>query len=151
MQKNFKDILFNIISEIGIPTECLLIEITESVFMESFEDMSILFSEIRERGIRIALDDFGCGYSSLTYLKHLPMDVLKIDKSFIDDILSDNQKNCIVGLIITLMKQLDFKVIAEGIETKEQLDYIHKYNCDLFQGYLVSKPVTKENFLKLLN
>jgi len=151
MQKNFKDILFNIISEIGIPTECLLIEITESVFMESFEDMSILFSEIRERGIRIALDDFGCGYSSLTYLKHLPMDVLKIDKSFIDDILSDNQKNCIVGLIITLMKQLDFKVIAEGIETKEQLDYIHKYNCDLFQGYLVSKPVTKEKFLKLLN
>jgi len=76
---------------------------------------------------------------------------LKIDKSFIDDILSDNEKNCIVGLIITLMKQLDFKVIAEGIETKEQLDYIHKYNCDLFQGYLVSKPVTKEQFLKLLN
>jgi len=151
MQKNFKDILFNIITETGIPTECLLIEITESVFMESFEDMSILFSEIRQRGIRIALDDFGCGYSSLTYLKHLPMDVLKIDKSFIDDILSDNEKNCIVGLIITLMKQLDFKVIAEGIETKEQLDYIHKYNCDLFQGYLVSKPVTKENFLKLLN
>jgi len=151
MQKNFKDILFNIITETGIPTECLLIEITESVFMESFEDMSVLFSEIREQGIRIALDDFGCGYSSLTYLKHLPMDVLKIDKSFIDDILSDNEKNCIVGLIITLMKQLDFKVIAEGIETKEQLDYIHKYNCDLFQGYLVSKPVTKEQFLKLLN
>jgi hypothetical protein len=125
--------------------------IAESVFMESFEDMSILFSEIRERGIRIALDDFGCGYSSLTYLKHLPMDVLKIDKSFIDDILNDNEKNCIVGLIITLMKQLDFKVIAEGIETKEQLDYIRKYNCDLFQGYLVSKPVTKETFLKLLD
>jgi len=151
MQKNFKDILFNIIKETGIPTECLLLEITESVFMQSFEDMSTLFSEIRERGIRIALYDFGCGYSSLTYLKNLPMDVLKIDKSFIDDILSADEKNCIVGLIITLMKQLEFKVIAEGIETKEQLDYINKYKCDLFQGYLVSKPIPKEQILKLLN
>lgn len=151
MQKNFKDILFNIISDTGIPTECLLLEITESVFMESFEYMSKLFSEIRERGIRIALDDFGCGYSSLTYLKNLPMDVLKIDKSFIDDILNDDEKNCIVGLIITLMKQFEFKVIAEGIETEEQLDYINKYNCDLFQGYLVSKPIPKEQIIQLLN
>jgi diguanylate cyclase (GGDEF)-like protein/PAS domain S-box-containing protein len=151
MQKNFKDILFNIISKTGIPTEHLLLEITESVFMESFEDMAKLFSEIRELGIRIALDDFGCGYSSLTYLKHLPMDVLKIDKSFIDDILSADEKDCVVGLIITLMKQLEFKVIAEGIETKEQLDYIHKYNCDLFQGYLVSKPIPKEQIIQLLN
>ncbi|BCZ47563.1 diguanylate cyclase [Clostridium gelidum] len=151
MQKNFKDILFNIINETGVPTECLLIEITESVFMESFDDMTILLSEIRKQGIRIALDDFGCGYSSLTYLKHLPMDVVKIDKSFIDDILGDNQKECVVGLIITLMKQLEFKVIAEGIETKEQLEYISKYNCDLFQGYLVSKPVPKEQIINLLN
>jgi diguanylate cyclase (GGDEF)-like protein/PAS domain S-box-containing protein len=151
MQKNFKDILFNIISETDIPPECILLEITESVFMESFEDMSILFSEIREKGIRIALDDFGCGYSSLTYLKNLPVDVLKIDKSFIDDILSDNEKNCIVGLIITLMKQLEFKVVAEGIETEEQLNYIADYNCDLFQGYLVSKPVPKDEMLRLLD
>lgn len=151
MQKNFKDILFSIISKTGIPTEHLLLEITESVFMESFEDMAKLFSEIRELGIRIALDDFGCGYSSLTYLKNLPMDVLKIDKSFIDDILSADEKDCIVGLIITLMKQLEFKVIAEGIETKEQLDYINKYNCDLFQGYLVSKPIPKEQIIQLLN
>ncbi|OOM75556.1 phytochrome-like protein cph2 [Clostridium puniceum] len=151
MQKNFKDILFNIINETSIPTKYLLLEITESVFMESFEDISKLFSEIRKRGIKIALDDFGCGYSSLTYLKNLPMDVLKIDKSFIDDILSADEKNCIVGLIITLMKQLEFKVIAEGIETKEQLDYINEYKCDLFQGYLVSKPIPKEQILKLFN
>jgi EAL domain-containing protein (putative c-di-GMP-specific phosphodiesterase class I) len=77
--------------------------------------------------------------------------VLKIDKSFIDDILSADEKDCVVGLIITLMKQLEFKVIAEGIETKEQLDYIHKYNCDLFQGYLVSKPIPKEQIIQLLN
>jgi diguanylate cyclase (GGDEF)-like protein/PAS domain S-box-containing protein len=151
MQKNFKNILFNIINEANIPPECILIEITESVFMESFDDMSILFSEIRNKGIRIALDDFGCGYSSLTYLKNLPVDVLKIDKSFIDDILSEDERNCIVGLIITLMKQLEFKVIAEGVETEEQLDYISNYDCDLFQGYLVSKPVPKEDIIKLLD
>lgn len=151
MQKNFKDILFTIISEAEIPPEYILIEITESVFMESFEEMSILFYEIRKKGIRIALDDFGCGYSSLTYLKNLPVDVLKIDKSFIDDILSDDEKNCIVGLIITLMKQLEFKVIAEGVETEEQLDYISNYDCDLFQGYLVSKPIPKEEMIKLLD
>ena len=79
------------------------------------------------------------------------MDVLKIDKSFIDDILSADKKNCVVGLIIALMKQLEFKVVAEGIETKEQLDYITEYECDLFQGYLASKPITKEEILKLLN
>ena len=151
MQKDFKDILFNIIDEAKIPPECLVLEITESIFMESFKDMAKLFSEIREIGVRIALDDFGCGYSSLTYLKHLPMDLIKIDKSFIDDILSTNEKNCIVGLIITLMKQLEFKVIAEGIETKKQLDYISNYNCNYFQGYLVSKPITKEQILELLN
>ncbi|WP_160690645.1 ABC transporter substrate binding protein [Clostridium sp. C2-6-12] len=151
MQKDFKNILFNIIKEAEIPPECILIEITESVFMESFEDMSILFSEIRNKGIRIALDDFGCGYSSLTYLKNLPVDVLKIDKSFTDDILIDDEKVCITGLIITLMKQLEFTVIAEGIETEEQLDYISSYNCDLFQGYLVSKPVPKEEIIQLLN
>jgi EAL domain-containing protein (putative c-di-GMP-specific phosphodiesterase class I) len=150
MQKNFKDILFNTINMAEIPPEYILIEITESVFMESFEDMSLLFSEIRNKGVKIALDDFGCGYSSLTYLKNLPVDVLKIDKSFVDDILNDNEKTCIVGLIITLMKQLEFKVIAEGVETQEQLDYITNYNCDLFQGYLVSKPVPKEQILKLL-
>lgn len=150
MQKDFKNILFNIINEAKIPPECILIEITESVFMESFENMSILFSEIRSKGILIALDDFGCGYSSLTYLKNLPVDVLKIDKSFIDDILSD-ERNCIVGLIVTLMKQLQFKVIAEGIETEEQLDYISNYDCDLFQGYLVSKPVPKEEIINFFN
>lgn len=151
MQKDFKDVLFNIIDESDINPECLVLEITESIFIESFKDMSILFSEIRELGVRIALDDFGCGYSSLTYLKHLPMDLIKIDKSFIDDILSTNEKNCIVGMIITIMKQLEFKVIAEGIETKKQLDYISNYNCDYFQGYLVSKPITKEQILELLN
>jgi len=151
MQKNFKEVLFNIINETDIPTNCLMIEITESVFMESFEEMITLFSEIRERGIKVALDDFGCGYSSLTYLRQLPMDVLKIDKSFINDIVSTDEKNCIIGLIITLMKQLEFKVIAEGVEKKEQLDYIKKYKCDLFQGYLVSKPITKEEISKLLN
>ena len=93
MQKDFKDVLFNIIDEVKISPKCLVLEITESIFMESFKDMSKLFSEIRELGVKIALDDFGCGYSSLTYLKQLPMDLIKIDKSFIDDILSTNEKN----------------------------------------------------------
>lgn len=151
MQNNFKDTLFNIIDEAEIFPECLVLEITETVFMESFEKMTKLFSEIRERGVKIALDDFGCGYSSLTYLKHLPMDLIKIDKSFIDDILSKDENNCIVGNIISIMKQFKFKVIAEGVETKKQLDYISNYECDYFQGYLVSKPIEKEEILKLLS
>lgn len=150
MQNNYKDTLFKIIDEAKISPESLVLEITETVFMESFEEMTKLFSEIRKKGVKIALDDFGSGYSSLSYLKHLPMDLIKIDKSFIDDILSKDENNCIVGNIISIMKQFDFKVIAEGIETEKQLDYINNNKCDYFQGYLVSKPITKNEILKFL-
>jgi len=109
-----------------------------------------VLNNLRTLGIRLACDDFGTCYSSLAYLKRFPVDVLKIDKSFIDDIphLQDDME--ITATIIAMGHTLGFKVLAEGVETQEQLAFLRKKGCDAYQGYLVSKPVPAENFAELL-
>jgi EAL domain-containing protein (putative c-di-GMP-specific phosphodiesterase class I) len=105
---------------------------------------------LRAQGIRLAIDDFGTGYSSLAYLKRFPLDVLKIDKSFIDDIpqLKDDME--ITATIIAMGKILGFKVLAEGVETAAQLEFLEKNGCDIYQGYIKSKPLPADDFLQLL-
>lgn len=98
----------------------------------------------------VALDDFGTGYSSLYYLKQLPISTLKIDKSFIDDITDTNSES-ITGQIVSFGKWLGMDVIAEGVEFQVQLDYLKNFGCDKYQGYLFSKPVPEEEFMKLLD
>jgi diguanylate cyclase (GGDEF)-like protein len=122
----------------------LMMEITETMLMERVEEAISLFRRIREMGIRIAMDDFGTGYSSLSVLQRLPLDTLKIDRSFvsaIDDEANNARACAIIGAIIAIAKELDLKVVAEGVETPTQLAFLRTVDCDTYQGFLYSKPV----------
>lgn len=116
-------------------------EITESLIMKSVEQNIECLKKLKEIGVSIALDDFGTGYSSLSYLKILPIDVLKIDKTFIDGINVDEKSEYIIERIVDLSHHLDIKVVAEGVETKEQVEYLRSIDCDIIQGYYYSKPI----------
>ncbi len=134
----------------GLKEGSVALEITESSLVESFVEVSAKLSRLREHGILIYLDDFGTGYSSLNYLKSLPIDALKIDKSFIDDIIRDGVERRIVRTIVSLAHEIGFNVIAEGVELKEQQDYLAACGCNAIQGYLVSRPVPEKEIVKYL-
>ncbi|CQR72660.1 Phytochrome-like protein cph2 [Sporomusa ovata DSM 2662] len=150
MQADFVQVVAAALSEIGLPPELLELEITESVLMERFEDNVRKLGELRSMGVRIALDDFGSGYSSLTYLKKLPITALKIDKAFIDDIAVGDHNSAITGSIIELAHEMGLVVVAEGVETEEQFAYLKQKGCDTIQGYLISQPLPPEEFIAKL-
>ncbi|MDI1230316.1 MAG: EAL domain-containing protein [Methylobacter sp.] len=139
-----------VLAETGFPAGQLELEMTESGLMENQDNVVEVLNNLRNQGIRLAIDDFGTGYSSLAYLKRFPVDVLKIDKSFIDDIphLQDDME--ITATIIAMGHILGFKVLAEGVETQEQLDFLRNKGCDAYQGYFTSKPVPAADFTQLL-
>ena len=128
----------------------LEIEITESALMQREEETVEMLYSLRAKGIKLAIDDFGTGYSSLAYLKRFPIDVLKIDKSFIDDIPFEADDCAIVTAIIEMGKALGYQVLAEGTEKQEQLDFLEKKGCHLYQGYIKSKPLPAKEFEALL-
>lgn len=144
MEDKFVQGVKAVLAETGMPPECLELELTESVLMEQFEDNIRKLHELRDLGVRIALDDFGSGYSSLTYLKKLPITALKIDKAFIDDIAIGD--STITGSIIEMAHDLGLVVVAEGVETETQFAYLKQKGCDIIQGYLISRPLTPEAF-----
>jgi diguanylate cyclase (GGDEF)-like protein len=149
-QQNLSEIVMRIIHETGFDPCYLELEVTESSIMKNAEYSIKVLNELKNVGIKIAIDDFGTGYSSLGYLKKLPIDTLKIDKSFISDITTNPDDAALVMAIITLSHNLRLKVIAEGVETEEQLRFLHLVRCDQMQGYLFSKPVSAEAFGKML-
>lgn len=128
----------------------LELEITESALMQREEEAVKMFHALRAKGVRLAIDDFGTGYSSLSYLKRFPLDVLKIDKSFIDDIPYQSDDNAIVSAIIAMGSALGFQVLAEGTEHQEQIDFLREKGCTMYQGYYKSKPLTAGDFERLL-
>jgi EAL domain-containing protein (putative c-di-GMP-specific phosphodiesterase class I) len=128
----------------------LQLEITESIGMKNAEHTITILNELKEKGIQISIDDFGTGYSSLSYLKKFPIHNLKVDQSFVRDIGEYQDSETIVSLIISMAHTLKLKVIAEGVETERQLSFLKEQKCDMFQGYLFSKPVPAEMFEKLL-
>ncbi len=134
----------------AITPELLELELTESMLLENIEDTILTMETLRKIGVRFSLDDFGSGYSSLQYLKRLPLDQLKIDQSFVRDIAFDSSDRAIVSTIIAMAKSLELEVIAEGVETEEQRDYLLNKGCTHYQGYLFSKPVPIEQFEALL-
>lgn len=149
VQLKHKDFLVQVrqaLFESGLAPEYLELEITESVLIESFAAVIEVLHEIRKMGIKIALDDFGTGYSSLSYLKKLPINTLKIDKLFVEDITEDSQEESITGAIISLVHRLGLDVIAEGVETEEQMRSLLASQCDYFQGYLLGKPLSEGEF-----
>ena len=135
----------------GIEPGQITIEVTESVLIESMEDSIDKLTQLREFGVSLALDDFGTGYSSLTYLKSLPVNILKIDKSFIDKITSNDTHLQLVGAIINLGHTLELTIVAEGVETASQLELLKQYGCDRIQGYIFSRPISEDAAIGLLS
>ena len=146
----FIDNLMTIIKKYDVDPQDIELEITESVLIDNFIEMTEKLHVLREYGLRISLDDFGTGYSSLSYLKGLPIDTLKIDKSFVDTMLTDKNARIIMDSIVYMVKKLGFETIAEGVETQEQFDYLKSIECDCIQGYLLGRPLPEEEMEKLL-
>ena len=134
----------------GLKPQHLDLEITESALMQDMETAIATLRALKQMGVRVSVDDFGTGYSSLAYLKRFPIDTLKVDRSFTRDVTVDREDAAIVRAIITLAKSLDLMVIAEGVETSDQLDFLRREQCDCMQGYLFSKPLDPALLLKLL-
>ncbi len=130
----------------GIAPSRLGIELTESIMIVDIQDTVDKMKALKALGVTIAVDDFGTGYSSLVYLKQLPLDVLKIDRGFVRDIISDSSDAVIVETIISMAKHLNIKVIAEGVETTQQLAFLKEKGCSIFQGYFFDRPLTAANF-----
>ncbi len=149
-QSNFVSTVAEILNESGLEPEWLELELTEGSIMKDPEEAIEKLLELRMMGIKIAIDDFGTGYSSLSYLKRFPIDTLKIDKSFVRDVCTDPDDASIVRAIITLGHALDLTVIAEGVETQDQLDYLNSLGCDVVQGFLFSKALSTRDFGELL-
>lgn len=139
-----------IMKEECIPPNALELEMTENIIMQDPAATIEILKKLRALGIRIAIDDFGTGYSSLSYLKRFPLDALKIDQSFVRDLTLDTNDAAIVEASITLGKKLGLEVIAEGVETKEQFDFLRAHDCDLVQGYYVSRPLRNNDLVDLL-
>lgn len=132
------------LADTGLPSELLELEITEEAIIEDVEHAVGIMRQLKERGVSLALDDFGTGYSSLSYLKRFPIDTLKIDMSFIRDIDKDAKNQAIVTCLINLSHSLNIKVVAEGVETKEQIEFLKSVGCDYAQGYYFCRPISKE-------
>jgi diguanylate cyclase (GGDEF)-like protein/PAS domain S-box-containing protein len=139
-----------VLEETGLEAKYLELEITESVMATDVEKSFALLTRLRALGVKISLDDFGTGYSSLSYLKRFPVDTLKIDQSFVRDIATDQDSAAIIKAIISLGHNLNLTVLAEGIETEEQFQFLLKRGCNEGQGYLMSRPVSNQDFLQLL-
>lgn len=142
--------VIRILSDTGFPANLLELELTESALMERETEAIEILNQLQAEGVRLAIDDFGTGYSSLSYLKRLPLDVLKIDKSFVDDIPHKKDDMEIAATIVAIAHTLRLKVLAEGVETCEQLAFLKEQGCDCYQGYLMSKPIPADQFEQLL-
>src|SRR6266478_6755830 len=148
--KGFVEGVRTILAETGLAAQCLELELTEGVLMEHAESTAAVLQELKTMGIRLAVDDFGTGYSSLSYLQQFPIDVLKIDQSFVHRITGDPDDSQIVSAIISMGKSLKHLVVAEGIETQEQSAFLQAQHCAEGQGYLFSRPLAAAQFARLL-
>jgi len=147
---DFVNLLERILEEVQLDPSYLELEITENSLMESMEENIEILDRLRQMGVRIALDDFGTGYSSLNYLQQLPINNMKIDKSFVQDIANDRNKSYIAESIIQLAHRLNLEVIAEGVETEEQLRILVNKNCDIIQGFIFSEPLPSRKVERIL-
>lgn len=134
-----------------IDPESIQVEITETSVMDDPDDAKIKLEAIRDMGIKLSIDDFGTGYSSLSYLKNLEIDCLKIDKSFIDDVVTNTQNQGIVRAVISMARSLGMDILAEGVESLDQLEFVHSEGCNQIQGYYFSKPLNAEDFAEYLS
>jgi EAL domain-containing protein (putative c-di-GMP-specific phosphodiesterase class I) len=144
--KQFATNLREVLADTGFEARFLQIELTESVLMRNVESSSTILQELKHIGVQLAVDDFGTGYSSLSYLSQFPIDVLKIDQSFVQSISANKDNGIIVNAVISMGTSLRQRVVAEGVETQEQLSFLNANHCAEGQGYLFSAPVPAEEF-----
>jgi len=149
-QEGFLKGVFDILQETGFDAHFLEIEVTESALMKRAEVTALVLQMLRGGGVTVAIDDFGTGYSSLSYLRKFPLDALKIDQSFVRQITTTPKETTIVSAIISMAKNLNLRVVAEGVETAEELAFLEAHDCEEAQGYYFSRPVPAEQFAALL-
>ncbi|MCX7097914.1 MAG: EAL domain-containing protein [Methylococcales bacterium] len=149
-QDNFVELVMLALQESGANPNLLKLEITESLIMENSDDTIAKMYAIKQLGVGFSMDDFGTGYSSLSYLQKMPLDQLKIDRAFVRDLVEDSQEASIIRIILALGQSLGLTVIAEGVETAVQWNYLHKCGCLIFQGYLFGKPMPLAEFEALI-
>jgi EAL domain-containing protein (putative c-di-GMP-specific phosphodiesterase class I) len=150
LQVDFVEQLMAIVAKTGLPPRSLKLEVTESVIAQNPDKVKLILEEIRTSGIQLCIDDFGTGYSSFSYLHRFPFDVLKIDRSFIGNIDTDNEAWEISQALVAMSHKLDLKVVAEGVEKPEQLLRLGEMGCDLAQGYLMAKPMMVDEVEKFM-
>ncbi|MGK7920674.1 MAG: putative bifunctional diguanylate cyclase/phosphodiesterase [Trichodesmium sp.] len=150
IQRNLQERIINIIQEVELEPNYLELEVTESLVMQNEKVATRIMKAWQMFGIKMSIDDFGTGYSSLSYLREFPFDVIKIDRSFIRNITEDSKTEAITIAIIQMAHSLNLKVVAEGVETQAELDFLRKHKCDEIQGYLFSPPLPASKFEKLL-
>jgi len=148
--EHFLEGAFAILEETGLDPRSLELELTESVLMRRVESTESILKALRKKGVQIAVDDFGTGYSSLSYLRKFPIDALKIDQSFVRQITTAPDETTIVTAVISMGRSLKLRVVAEGVETQEELAFLQAHQCDEAQGYFFSRPLLPEQFAKLL-
>jgi EAL domain-containing protein (putative c-di-GMP-specific phosphodiesterase class I) len=149
-QQDLIPMILGVLEETGLPASLLELEVTEGIVMDNVEEAIHTLNLLREKGIRFAIDDFGTGYSSLQYLRQLPLDTLKIDRAFIKDLPENKEDVAITTATISMAHSLGLTVVAEGVETEAQLDFLRQYACEQIQGYLFSKPVPEKDFFRFL-
>jgi EAL domain-containing protein (putative c-di-GMP-specific phosphodiesterase class I) len=149
-QPDFVDTVSQILKETGLEPEFLGIEITERTLMQEIDLTIPYFNKLADTGVRFCIDDFGVGYSSLNYLKKLPVQMLKIDKSFISGLMTDPDYRTITNAVINLAHSLKLRVVAEGVETEDQLSFLQIVHCDDMQGYHLSRPLPANEFPRFL-
>jgi len=149
-QGNFVSLVRQVLEETGLPATMLELELTESQLLDDIDNAISISEQLRALGVRLAIDDFGTGFSSLSYLKRFPVDYVKIDRSFISELEHSSQDAAITRAIIAMVHSLERKVVAEGVETQAQMDFLKANQCDEIQGYLLSPPVPAEQFAELL-
>jgi diguanylate cyclase (GGDEF)-like protein/PAS domain S-box-containing protein len=148
--ENFLEGVFGVLQQTGLDPRCLELELTESVLMKRAGSAESILKTLRARGVQLAVDDFGTGYSSLSYLRKFPVDALKIDQSFVRQITTTPDETTIVTAVISMGRSLKLRVVAEGVETQEELAFLQAHHCDEAQGYYFSRPVLPKQFAKLL-
>ena len=150
MDDNLLEDIKAALDDSGMAPNLLELEITESMVMQNPAQMIAVLTNIKKMGVRLAIDDFGTGYSSLAQLKHFPIDTLKVDRSFIRNLPQDSENRAITEAIITMGKTLKLTVVAEGVETQAQEDFLRDHICDEMQGFHFSRPVAPDKFADLL-
>jgi EAL domain-containing protein (putative c-di-GMP-specific phosphodiesterase class I) len=149
-KENFVDYVQSLLQMYEFDPKSLELEITETAFINDYDLVIEKINVLRKLGVKIALDDFGTGFSSLSYLKNMPIDILKIDKTFIDSAIADSSAGIITQAVVDMAGKLGLKTVAEGVETEAQQNFMSSIGCDYVQGYLTGKPMSKADFEKLI-